>query len=804
MADRLKGITVEIGGDTAGLSKALKEVNSESRGLQGELRDVEKLLKFDPSNTELLAQRQTILARQVETTSRKLQQLRDVEHQVQQQAARGDIGEEQYRRFQREIIETENRLRHFERQATETATHTRKSFKELGSDLGNQLAGAMGGAVAGMGINEVIQKSLETAHMETQIKVGFQVPEEEVGKVKAIVTSVNAMGVDTEAAMEGVRKQFALNIDKSTEQNEAIVKGAAAITQAYSGIDFNELIQESNEMAGSMEMSQEDALGMTNALLKMGFPPDQLDIISEYGAQLKRAGYNASEIQGIMAAGVDTKSWNIDKLLDGIKEGRIRLAKFGAGIDKTTATMIKGTDISAGELKKWGAAVAEGGDAGKVAMGEVALHLSKIQDSTKRNNIGIQLFGTMWEDTGKKITDTMINSSKYAGDATKNAQLLRDTTKGIESDPQVKLNQALQDMNTALTPLLTMVADWVTKIADWVSKNPELAAGITAAAVAMAILIGAVMSILPVVLGLMTTWGLLSAAFAFIISPIGLAIAAFAALIAIGVLVWKNFDQIKAKAVADWNELVSIIVGAGQRIKAKAIADWNDLTSKIGAAGQRIKKQWNDAVEDLKNIWNRVVKWFKGIDLVQTGKDLINGLGKGISSMASSIYKKAKEIATNIVNKVKGVFKTGSPSKVTMEIGMDVGDGLTIGLQNSYGKVASSAIDMANTVMDNLHSKFNWKDQDNVLTSYFEAIQEDGDYLNDMLTHMPKQVADIVRNIGKQLAPELEGTKTFDPYNVSTPTSKNITFHFNSPKALDTKEMQKAFMQTLGRMGSMW
>ncbi|PFD24363.1 hypothetical protein CN269_29405, partial [Bacillus thuringiensis] len=110
--------------------------------------------------------------------------------------------------------------------------------------------------------------------------------------------------------------------------------------------------------------SQEGALGMADALLKMGFPPEQLDIIAEYGGQLTRAGYNAEEVQAIMEAGVETGTWNIDNLLDGLKEGRVKAAEFGQGVDKAMKEALEGTQISAEQVEKWGKAVANGGKEG--------------------------------------------------------------------------------------------------------------------------------------------------------------------------------------------------------------------------------------------------------------------------------------------------------------------------------------------------------------------------------------------------------------------------------------------------------
>lgn len=116
MADRVKGITIEIDGNTQGLDKALKSVNDKSVKLNRELKDVNKLLKFDPGNAELVAQKQKLLSEQVENTKTKLNALKRAQEQVEQQFQSGKIGEEQYRNFQREIASTEQSLRSYESQ----------------------------------------------------------------------------------------------------------------------------------------------------------------------------------------------------------------------------------------------------------------------------------------------------------------------------------------------------------------------------------------------------------------------------------------------------------------------------------------------------------------------------------------------------------------------------------------------------------------------------------------------------------------------------------------------------------------
>lgn len=118
---QIKGLTVEIGGDTTKLGKALESVEKKSRDLSSELGEINKLLKFDPGNADLLAQKQKVLADAVKNTSEKLDTLKKAEAQVQKQFERGEVSEEQVRALQREILATTKKLSSYEKAAKETA-----------------------------------------------------------------------------------------------------------------------------------------------------------------------------------------------------------------------------------------------------------------------------------------------------------------------------------------------------------------------------------------------------------------------------------------------------------------------------------------------------------------------------------------------------------------------------------------------------------------------------------------------------------------------------------------------------------
>ena len=123
MASRIKGITVEIGGDTTGLEKALRGVNTSIKTTQSALKDVTRLLKLDPTNTELLSQKQRLLKDAVSATKDKLDALKEAQSQAKAQLENGTLGQDKYDALQREIIETEQELRRLQEEAATTSAN---------------------------------------------------------------------------------------------------------------------------------------------------------------------------------------------------------------------------------------------------------------------------------------------------------------------------------------------------------------------------------------------------------------------------------------------------------------------------------------------------------------------------------------------------------------------------------------------------------------------------------------------------------------------------------------------------------
>ena len=131
----IRGLTIEIGGDTTGLQNSLKNVNSQIKTTQAQLKDINNLLKLDPTNTELLQQKQKVLADEISSTKEKLEALKTAEQQAQQQFAEGKISQEQYDALKREIIATEESLKSLETEAKNAPTQMQQSIDGLNAKI---------------------------------------------------------------------------------------------------------------------------------------------------------------------------------------------------------------------------------------------------------------------------------------------------------------------------------------------------------------------------------------------------------------------------------------------------------------------------------------------------------------------------------------------------------------------------------------------------------------------------------------------------------------------------------------------
>lgn len=290
--NKIKGLTVEIGGDTTKLGKALESVNKKSNDLSGELGEINRLLKFDPGNTELLAQRQKVLAGAIANTEDKLQTLKEAERQVQEQFERGEVSEEQVRALQREIIATEGKLKNYKKQAENAENGT--------EDLGNE-AEKTGGAFEGMGgklanaakVGITAVASAATAAVGALVASAESTREyrTEMGKLS---TAFETVGHRTEIAEEAYKRLQAVigETDQSVEAAQQIALLA----------DSEEDVVQWADLAAGVVARFGDALQpetffeAANETIKLG------EATGAYVQLLEGAGYDVDEFNKGLAA----------------------------------------------------------------------------------------------------------------------------------------------------------------------------------------------------------------------------------------------------------------------------------------------------------------------------------------------------------------------------------------------------------------------------------------------------------------------------------------------------------------------
>ena len=351
----IRGITIEIGGDTTKLGKALEDSEKKSRSLQVELREIEKALKFDPTNVELLAQKQTVLTNNISETSKKLDTLKEAERQVIAQFERGEVAEEQVRALQREIINTERSLEGMRSELTSTnsvmdnlangtndaeehiddladsantASDEMVDFKEKASEAFDVVAtgalaiGASAGAVAGYAVN--LSTEFDKAFNTLQTQTGATV--EEMKELDESMTNIykNNFG----ESMEDVAQSLATvqtQTDLTGKELEEVTQTALLMRDVF-GWEVNESIRGVNSMMKQFGITADEAYTLIAQGAQNGLNQndDLMDVINEYSVQFSMLGYDAEEMFNMLVNGANEGTWSIDKLGDAVKEFTIR------------------------------------------------------------------------------------------------------------------------------------------------------------------------------------------------------------------------------------------------------------------------------------------------------------------------------------------------------------------------------------------------------------------------------------------------------------------------------------------------
>lgn len=313
MAKRITGVTVEIGGDTTALSTAIKNLNKEINASQSELKEVEKLLKMDPTSTELLTQKQRYLGEEIEATRKKLETLKSIESQMTEQLNSGKISQDKYDAFQREIMETEDRLKDLKKEANSlpaTLQSIGNTLDGVGSKIesaGNKLLPLTGGITA-LGAasvstaNEFESSMSQTAgaldipvdQMKNLRELALQMGQDTIFSAKEAGEAMTelAKGGLTEAQIEG--GALASTMDLAASSGMALGDAANTVVQTMGAFQLGaeDSAVAVNALAGAAAASSTDVEPLTQAL-------------SQVAAQAYNAGWNVQDTTAVLAAFAD-------------------------------------------------------------------------------------------------------------------------------------------------------------------------------------------------------------------------------------------------------------------------------------------------------------------------------------------------------------------------------------------------------------------------------------------------------------------------------------------------------------------
>lgn len=350
MAGTIKGMTIEIEGNTEPLQQALKSTDKEIKSTQNELREVNKLLKLDPTNTELLEQKQKLLGQQVEQTTTKLGALKQAQKQFDDVIkSGGEINQEEYRKLQREIASTEIKLKDYNEQLGETADKYDLLGKRAGA-MNEAMQKAMLGVVALGGA--LIKSALDTANLADELNTLSKqtgLSTEEIQKFKYASDIIDVSFETLSGSMAKLTKNMATASKGSGDTYEAFKKLGVSVTDANGELRSNQDVFEEtiNALSKVENETQRDALAMQI----FGKSAQELNPLIEGGAeQLKALGEEAEQMGLILSQDTLDSANELQDSLDKLKAtASSAFASLGADLATYLIPVVEGLR----DLVKW-------------------------------------------------------------------------------------------------------------------------------------------------------------------------------------------------------------------------------------------------------------------------------------------------------------------------------------------------------------------------------------------------------------------------------------------------------------------
>ena len=624
----IKGITIQFEGDTSRLDQALRKVQNSTRGIDKELRQVDKALKFNPSSVTLWSQKQELLKAKISQTKRNLEELKSAQKQMDAQGV--DKNSEAYRRVQREIVETESKLKHFEgelrRLGNVKLTALGAQFKQIGDKMtavGKQMTTkvtvplAMAGTLAAKKFAEVdktmqltnstMNNTTEEAQLLNQA-MKDAAASSTYGMSDAATATLNfaRAGLSAKQAASALAPAMALAAGEGGEL-DTVSAGLVATINGFHG-SFDDAAKYADVFANACNNSALDVNSLSTAM-------------SVAAPIFSAAGYNVQDAalyMGVMAnngieanKAANSLKTGMARLVSPAKEGAEMMDQLGISITNSDGTMKDSVQIQ----KELHDAFSQLSESEQIAAASAIFGKNQMAPWLALINTAPGDVTALNEALAQNGTAMEMQSAMMSGFAGSIEQL------------KSGLDVLLTSLGEALAPVIQKVVAGLQALVNWFnSLSPQMQSviaviGVIAAAlgpvlVILGTLISSIGSIISVI-------GIVAPLIAGLAGPIAIAVMAITALIAIGVALYKNWDTIKAKAieiknniVATWNGLKASVIAAVNALKASLSAAWASIKATASAAWNAVKTAITSPIQT-------------AVELVRAGinklKSIVNG-----------------------------------------------------------------------------------------------------------------------------------------------------------------------------------
>ena len=725
---RIAGITIEIDGNTTKLTQALAGVDKSLKNTQNQLKDVDRLLKIKPTSTELLTQKQKGLQKAIGDTKTRLQELKSVNKDA--------VSPEQWDSVQREIIETEGKLKSLESQAATSASvlgskmqvvgNTLKDvgsrLTEIGTSLTQKLTVPLV-AVGGIAVAKFAEVD-KTMQLTNKTMGNTADQADMLNKAMKDAASNSTFGMNDAATATLNFARAGLNAEEAAAALAPAMNLAAGEGGNLDTVSAG-LVATINGFGGSFSEAGNYADVFANACNNSALDVDSLASSMSIAAPVfSAAGYSINDAalyMGVMAnAGIDANvaanslKSGFARLVSPSKEAADMMKKLGISVKNSDGSMKDSTQIQE-ELHDAFSGLSE------------SEQLAAASAIFGKNQMApwLALINTAPSD----VTE-LSNALDQQGTTTEMASAMMGGFGGSIEKLKSSIDVLATSLGEALAPTIQQVADFIQGLVDkFNSHSPAqqetiakigllvaalgpvitIVGGITSVIGTVVGAIGTVITAVSAVAGVLSAGGgaaaALGAAIAALGGPVTVVTGIIVGLIAVGALVIANWDKIKATAAKVWNAIKATVSSVMSSIKATLTNVWNAIRTTITSVVNNIKAKVTAVWNAIKTTISTVVNGIKSA--ISTGfnaaKSTVTNVMNGIKSKVTTVWNAVKTTVSNVVNGVKSTISNGfNAAKSTVS-------NIFNGIKSTISNIMNTAKSTVSNAINAIKAKFKFK-----------------------------------------------------------------------------------------------